>query len=190
MSIISLVGIIVTVPVNGKPTQIDITNEMRQACESILPPLLVTFGMSIVIQNVPRLIPGWTDPIVVGRHAFGDQYRATDFRFPGAGKLTMKFVGEDGEVIEKEVFNAPGANANAVMELVLCGLIMAARNIPAALEWVKTLDGDVSKEVEAGKSRFAGTEITGKTLGVIGLGAIGEEASGLDNHTQAIVETV
>ncbi len=52
---------------------------------------------------------GWTQPIVVGRHAYGDQYRATDFRFPGKGVLTMKFVGEDGTVIEKEVFKAPDA---------------------------------------------------------------------------------
>jgi D-3-phosphoglycerate dehydrogenase / 2-oxoglutarate reductase len=71
------------------------------------------------------------------------------------------------------VFNTPGANANAVMELVLCGIIMAARNIPAGIQWVKTLDGDVSKEVEAGKSCYAGNEVAGKTLGVIGLGAIG-----------------
>ena len=63
----------------------------------------------IVIENVPRLIPGWTDPIVVGRHAFGDQYKATDFRFPGKGRLTMKFEGEDGTVIEKEVFKSPAA---------------------------------------------------------------------------------
>ena len=69
----------------------------------------VIFREPIICKNVPRLVPGWTQPIVVGRHAFGDQYRATDFRFPGKGKLTLKFVGEDGEVIEKEVFNAPGA---------------------------------------------------------------------------------
>ena len=61
-----------------------------------------------MIENVPRLIPGWTDPIVVGRHAFGDQYRATDFLVPGPGKLTMKWVGEDGQVIEREVFDFPG----------------------------------------------------------------------------------
>jgi isocitrate dehydrogenase len=53
-------------------------------------------------------VPGWTQPIVIGRHAFGDQYRATDFKFPSKGTLTMKFVGEDGQVIEKEVFKAPG----------------------------------------------------------------------------------
>jgi isocitrate dehydrogenase len=69
----------------------------------------VIFREPIICKNVPRLVPGWTRPIVVGRHAFGDQYRATDFRFPGKGKLTLKFVGEDGTVIEKEVFQSPGA---------------------------------------------------------------------------------
>jgi isocitrate dehydrogenase len=69
----------------------------------------VIFREPIICRNVPRLVPGWTQPIVVGRHAFGDQYRATDFRFPGKGKLTMKFVGEDGTVIEKDVFDAPAA---------------------------------------------------------------------------------
>ena len=67
----------------------------------------VIFREPIVIRNVPRLIPGWTHPIVVGRHAFGDQYRATDFKVPGPGKLTMKFEGEDGQVIEHEVFDFP-----------------------------------------------------------------------------------
>jgi isocitrate dehydrogenase len=69
----------------------------------------VIFREPIICKNVPRLVPGWTKPIVIGRHAFGDQYRATDFHFPGAGKLTMKFVGDDGTVIEREVFNAPAA---------------------------------------------------------------------------------
>ena len=68
------------------------------------------FREPIIINNVPRLIPGWTDPIVVGRHAFGDQYRATDFKVPGAGKLTMKWVSEDGkDEQEFEVFQFPGA---------------------------------------------------------------------------------
>src|SRR5690554_1650911 len=67
------------------------------------------FREPIIMKNVPRLVPGWTQPIVVGSHAFGDQYRATDFKFPGKGKLTMKFVGEDGQVIEHEVFDAPAA---------------------------------------------------------------------------------
>ncbi len=69
----------------------------------------VVFREPIVIDNIPRIIPGWTDPIVIGRHAFADQYKATDFLVPGPGKLTMKFVGEDGEVIEHEVFDYPSA---------------------------------------------------------------------------------
>ena len=69
----------------------------------------VVFREPIVIDNIPRLIPGWTDPIVVGRHAFGDQYKATDFLVPGAGKLMMKWTGEDGQVIEHEVFDFPAA---------------------------------------------------------------------------------
>ena len=69
----------------------------------------VIFRQPIICKNVPRLVPGWTRPIVVGRHAFGDQYRATDFRFPGAGKLSMKFVGNDGTVIEREVYDAPSS---------------------------------------------------------------------------------
>ncbi|MVX50875.1 NADP-dependent isocitrate dehydrogenase [Rhodobacter sphaeroides] len=75
----------------------------------------VIFRQPIICRNVPRLVPGWTKPIVVGRHAFGDQYRATDFRFPGKGKLTLKFVGEDGAVIEREVFDAPGSGVTMAM---------------------------------------------------------------------------
>src|SRR6201988_3607983 len=68
----------------------------------------VIFREPIICKNVPRLVPGWTQPIIVGRHAFGDQYRATDFIFPGKARLTNKFVGEDGKVIQHEVFKAPG----------------------------------------------------------------------------------
>ena len=75
----------------------------------------VIFREPIICQNVPRLVPGWTEPIIIGRHAFGDQYRATDFTFPGKGTLTIKFVGEDGLVIEKEVFNAPGSGVAMAM---------------------------------------------------------------------------
>ncbi|MDE0521043.1 MAG: NADP-dependent isocitrate dehydrogenase [Boseongicola sp.] len=75
----------------------------------------VIFRQPIICRNVPRLVPGWTRPIVVGRHAFGDQYRATDFTFPGAGKVTIKFEGEDGEVIEREVFDAPGSGVTMAM---------------------------------------------------------------------------
>jgi len=69
----------------------------------------VIFREPIICKNVPRLVPHWTQPIVVGRHAFGDQYRATDFKVPGKGRLTMKFEGEDGTIIEKEVFKFPSA---------------------------------------------------------------------------------
>jgi isocitrate dehydrogenase len=69
----------------------------------------VVFREPIVIKNVPRLIPGWTDPIVVGRHAFGDQYKATDFRVPGPGKLRLVFEGDDGTVIDEEVFQFPSS---------------------------------------------------------------------------------
>ncbi len=75
----------------------------------------VIFREPIICQNVPRLVPGWTQPIIIGRHAFGDQYRATDFTFPGKGTLTIKFVGEDGTVIEKEVFKAPGSGVAMAM---------------------------------------------------------------------------
>ena len=69
----------------------------------------VIFREPIICKNVPRLVPGWTKPIIVGRHAFGDQYRATDFKFPGKGKLMMKFIGDDGKEIEYEVYDAPSA---------------------------------------------------------------------------------
>ena len=69
----------------------------------------VVFRQPIICSNVPRLVPGWTQPIVIGRHAYGDQYRATDMKFPGPGKLSMKFVGEDGSVVEHEVFDAPSS---------------------------------------------------------------------------------
>jgi isocitrate dehydrogenase len=75
----------------------------------------VIFREPIICRNVPRLVPGWTQPIVVGRHAFGDQYRATDFKYPGKGTLTLKFVGEDGTVIEREVFKAPDSGVAMAM---------------------------------------------------------------------------
>ena len=69
----------------------------------------VVFRAPIICRNVPRLVPGWTSPIIIGRHAYGDQYKATDFTFPGKGKLSIKFEGDDGNIIEKEVFNAPSS---------------------------------------------------------------------------------
>ncbi|MFN7029435.1 MAG: NADP-dependent isocitrate dehydrogenase, partial [Sphingopyxis sp.] len=75
----------------------------------------VVFREPIVMKNVPRLVPGWTDPIVVGRHAFGDQYKATDFRVPGPGKLRLVFEGEDGKVIDEEVFLFPSSGVAMAM---------------------------------------------------------------------------
>ena len=83
----------------------------------------VVFREPIICSNVPRLVPGWTQPIVIGRHAFGDQYRATDMKFPGPGKLSMKFVGEDGTVEEHEVFDAPSS-----------GVFMSMYNLDKSIE--------------------------------------------------------
>ena len=83
----------------------------------------VIFREPIIMRNVPRLVPGWTQPIIVGRHAFGDQYRATDFLFPGKGKLFMKFVGEDGKEQEYEVFDAPSS-----------GIAMGMYNLDKSIE--------------------------------------------------------
>ena len=83
----------------------------------------VVFRAPILCSNVPRLVPGWTQPIVIGRHAFGDQYKATDMKFPGPGKLTMKFVGEDGTVDEREVFDAPSS-----------GVFMGMYNLDESIE--------------------------------------------------------
>ena len=81
------------------------------------------FREPIICKNVPRLVPGWTQPIVIGRHAYGDQYKASDMKFPGPGKLTMKFVGEDGTVEEREVFDAPSS-----------GVYMGMYNLDASIE--------------------------------------------------------
>ena len=75
----------------------------------------VVFREPIVIKNVPRLIPGWTDPIVVGRHAFGDQYKATDFLVPGPGKLRLVWDGDNGDKIDEEVFHYPSSGVALAM---------------------------------------------------------------------------
>ncbi|MCJ8141899.1 NADP-dependent isocitrate dehydrogenase [Ancylobacter sp. A5.8] len=87
----------------------------------------VIFREPIIAKNVPRLVPGWTQPIIVGRHAFGDQYRATDFKFPGKGTLTIKFVGEDGAVIEHEVYKSPGSGVAMAMYNIDESIIEFAR---------------------------------------------------------------
>jgi isocitrate dehydrogenase len=75
----------------------------------------VIFREPIICKNVPRLVPGWTKPIIIGRHAYGDQYRATDFKVPGKGKLMLSFLGEDGTRIEREVFQFPGSGVTMAM---------------------------------------------------------------------------
>jgi isocitrate dehydrogenase len=97
------------------------------------------FREPIICENVPRLVPGWTDPIVIGRHAFGDQYRATDFKVPGAGKLTIKFQPADGgEPIEHEVFDFPSSGVAMSMYNLddsIIGFARACMNYGLALGW-------------------------------------------------------
>ncbi len=75
----------------------------------------VIFREPIICQNVPRLVPGWTRPIVIGRHAFGDQYSATDFKVPGKGRVTIRFEGDDGTIIERKVYDYPGPGVSLSM---------------------------------------------------------------------------
>ena len=93
----------------------------------------------------------------------------------GVNNIPLERFAEEGVV----VFNTPGANANSVKELVLCGLLLAARNVLPAVEWLREKKGeaDIAKLAEQGKKQFVGTEIRGKKLGVIGLGAIGAEVA-------------
>ena len=104
--------------------------------------------------------------------SFGDNLKAIARAGAGVNNIPLDRCSEAGIC----VFNTPGANANAVKELVLTGLLISSRKIPEAMAWAATLkDGEtsVAKQVEKGKSQFAGPEIKGKTLGIIGLGAIG-----------------
>ena len=87
----------------------------------------VIFREPIICKNIPRLVPGWTKPIIIGRHAFADQYRATDFKFPTAGTITLKFTGTDGKVIEREVFKAPGSGVTMAMFNLDASIIDFAR---------------------------------------------------------------
>ncbi len=103
----------------------------------------------------------------------GSDLRAIARAGAGVNNIPLEKCAEKGIV----VFNTPGANANAVKELVIAGLFLASRNIPKALTWAASLSEDVSKTVEKGKSQFAGSEISGKTLGVVGLGAIGRKVA-------------
>src|SRR5215475_7234615 len=138
----------------------------------------VIFREPIICKNVPRLVPGWTQPIIIGRHAYGDQYRATDFRVPGKGKLTLSFVGEDGKRIEHEVFAFPGGGValamynldDSIRDFARASLNYGlARNYPVYLSTKNTIlkayDGrfkDIFQEVydKEFKAEFAKRKIT------------------------------
>jgi len=96
-------------PDEGRVKEFDL-HEMYKSPNGTIRNILggVIFREPIICRNVPRLVPGWTKPIIIGRHAYADQYRATDFKVPGKGKLYLSFVGEDGKKIEREVFEFPG----------------------------------------------------------------------------------
>lgn len=104
---------------------------------------------------------------------FSDNLLAIGRAGAGVNNIPLDRCADEGIV----VFNTPGANANAVKELVIAGLIMGSRNMYEGISWANTLEGDVSGQVEKGKKQFAGTEIEGKTLGIIGLGAIGAKVA-------------
>lgn len=109
----------------------------------------------------------------------GDNLLAIARAGAGVNNIPIEACTDKGIV----VFNTPGANANGVKELTLCALFLAARNIVGGIDWAKTLEGDdVAKQVEKGKSAFAGTELKGKTLGIIGLGAIGGMVANVAVH--------
>jgi len=138
----------------------------------------VIFREPIICKNVPRLVPGWTQPIIVGRHAYGDQYRATDFKVPGKGTLTVTFVGDDGQKIEKKVFDFPAGGVamtmynldDSIREFARASLNYGlARNYPVYLSTKNTIlkayDGrfkDIFEEVfeKEFKDKFAEKKIT------------------------------
>src|SRR5499427_5192571 len=138
----------------------------------------VIFREPIICKNVPRLVPGWTKPIIIGRHAFGDQYRATDYRVPGKGKLYLTFIGDDGQKIEREVFQFPGAGVamamynldDSIRDFARASMNYAlARGYPLYLSTkntiVKVYDGrfvDIFREVfdKEFKDQFAAKKIT------------------------------
>jgi isocitrate dehydrogenase len=138
----------------------------------------VIFREPIICKNVPRLVPGWTQPIIVGRHAYGDQYRATDFKVPGKGTLTVTFVGEDRQKIERKVFDFPGSGVamtmynldDSIREFARASLNYGlARNYPVYLSTKNTIlkayDGrfkDIFEEVfeKEFKGKFAEKKIT------------------------------
>ena len=133
------------------------------------------FSVSDDVENEDGILVRSAD---MHEYQFPDSLRAIARAGAGTNNIPIDRCSEAGIV----VFNTPGANANAVKELALCALLLASRKITAGAEWVKTQAGagaDVEKVVEKGKSQFVGPEIAGKTLGVIGLGAIGVQVANI-----------
>ena len=139
------------------------------------------------IKTLNKISPAGLDNFDRAKYTWGDEIENPDAvlvrsaSMHGVNNIPVDKCAEEGIV----VFNTPGANANAVKELVLLGMLISSRRIVPALEWVKTLsdkDDEVSKLVEKGKSQFAGPEIAGKTLGIIGLGAIGVKVANAATH--------
>jgi len=150
----------------------------KKKCEVLVINNIAQVGLKRFPSEIYAVVKESKDPWAIlvrsqdlHKHEFGPSLRAVGRAGAGVNNIPVPVLSRRGI----PVFNAPGANANAVKELVLAGMLMAARNLGPALEFVKSLDrkGDVNKTVEAGKKDFAGFELPGHTLGVIGLGKIG-----------------
>ena len=149
-------------------------NKIAKVGTDRLDPALYTLGTEV--ENPEGIL---VRSAVMHDMALGENLLAIARAGAGVNNIPIEACTEKGIV----VFNTPGANANGVKELTLCALFLAARNVVGGIEWAKTLQGDdVAKQVEKGKSAFAGTELKGKTLGIIGLGAIGGMVANVAVH--------
>ena len=154
--------------------QVQTLNKIAKVGTDNLDPALYTLANEV--ENPDAIL---VRSAVMHDMPLGDNLKAIARAGAGVNNIPIEACTEKGIV----VFNTPGANANGVKELALCALFLAARNVVGGIEWAKTLTGDdVAKQVEKGKSQFAGTEVKGKTLGVIGLGAIGGMVANVAVH--------
>ena len=154
--------------------QVQTLNKIAKVGTDNLDPALYTLANEV--ENPDAIL---VRSAVMHDMPLGDNLKAIARAGAGVNNIPIEACTEKGIV----VFNTPGANANGVKELALCSLFLAARNVVGGIEWAKTLTGDdVAKQVEKGKSQFAGTELKGKTLGVIGLGAIGGMVANVAVH--------
>ena len=154
--------------------QVQTLNKIAKVGTDNLDPALYTLANEV--ENPDAIL---VRSAVMHDMPLGDKLMAIARAGAGVNNIPIEACTEKGIV----VFNTPGANANGVKELALCALFLAARNVVGGIEWAKTLTGDdVAKQVEKGKSQFAGTEVKGKTLGVIGLGAIGGMVANVAVH--------